>query len=730
MIVHSEFSSSELAETIQLLPDRVQQLGFSIDEEWFTPGLATSTLQQRLGLGTSRILLFVGRLANNKRLPTLISALPLLADHQPPFHVVAVGPSSECYEPERQYCRELAADLGVADRLHFLGSVDEATLRDCYRSADALVVPSLHEGFCLPVLEAMACGLPVIAARTTALPETVGEAGLCFNADDPSDLAAQVRRVFATQAKAGAHRIAVVTPAYGDATSGAERSLSMIAEQLRCDGQIVEVFTIRDESQNASARIFNADSADEERRAASLERCIAGDESSEPTYWQNTLRSRQLIQALIDSGPWDAIIVGPFANGLSPTWSVDLAHESSLHRVCMTSRRLDCPACATCSQPSAVCCTTAARSETSPTRRSALTIPTPRSSVRISRRRKPASQIVVASWLGPSDTWSPLVVAWRRRACRDCSTLPGNTQPSILVDFVSFSSARGRCRFPKNLGLSTSADSARSGRRACSLAQEALVNLSQNESLSLVVLKAQAIGVPVIVNAESTVMSGHVDRGRGGFCVNDYGEFARALNDLWHDPEASIELGRAGRSYVERHYGDPNALVRTVRQVIANLGRPMTDVMRDAGLQRAAECSRNAWRNAFERTIEYVTDQLSIYQPSRFELVASCPPNIGEWRVVLRNLEGAPLVPTGPARSEILLQVRDAAGDSIGKPQVIPLRNIVLAGQQASFRIPSPSLGREVSLEPGLRQFNSNGPPDVIWFGPHGSSERGSKNYR
>ncbi len=67
----------------------------------------------------------------------------------------------------------------------FLGYVDERLLPLIYSGAEALVYPSYYEGFGLPVLEAMACGTPVIAARTSALPEVVGEAGLLV---DPNDI--------------------------------------------------------------------------------------------------------------------------------------------------------------------------------------------------------------------------------------------------------------------------------------------------------------------------------------------------------------------------------------------------------------------------------------------------------------------------------------------------------------------------------------------------------------
>src|SRR5262249_136002 len=108
-----------------------------------------------------------------------------------------VGNGADVYESERHICRHRAAELGVADRLHFLGHVDEERLHDAYRSADLFVMPSRHEGFCIPVIEAMATGVPVVAARAGALPETVGDAGLTFEPDDAADLARQMVRVLA-----------------------------------------------------------------------------------------------------------------------------------------------------------------------------------------------------------------------------------------------------------------------------------------------------------------------------------------------------------------------------------------------------------------------------------------------------------------------------------------------------------------------------------------------------
>jgi glycosyltransferase involved in cell wall biosynthesis len=82
--------------------------------------------------------------------------------------------------------------LKLTGRVRFLGHVDTDELACLYRGAECLVFPSRYEGFGLPALEAMASGTPVVAAATSALPETIGDAGILFPAGDDEALAAGV----------------------------------------------------------------------------------------------------------------------------------------------------------------------------------------------------------------------------------------------------------------------------------------------------------------------------------------------------------------------------------------------------------------------------------------------------------------------------------------------------------------------------------------------------------
>jgi glycosyltransferase involved in cell wall biosynthesis len=87
--------------------------------------------------------------------------------------------------------------LGLADSVSFLEYADEGTVQDLYLRAACLVLPSLGEGFGLPVLEAMACGLPVITPRVSSLAEVAGDAVVTVNPYDSIELSDAMHRVLA-----------------------------------------------------------------------------------------------------------------------------------------------------------------------------------------------------------------------------------------------------------------------------------------------------------------------------------------------------------------------------------------------------------------------------------------------------------------------------------------------------------------------------------------------------
>src|SRR5690606_18869982 len=88
-----------------------------------------------------------------------------------------------------------ANELGIAEHVRFTGYVEDADLPILLSGALAFALPSLYEGFGMPVLEAMACGTPVLASNTSALPEVAGDAALLVNPTDTTEIAAAIERL-------------------------------------------------------------------------------------------------------------------------------------------------------------------------------------------------------------------------------------------------------------------------------------------------------------------------------------------------------------------------------------------------------------------------------------------------------------------------------------------------------------------------------------------------------
>jgi alpha-1,3-rhamnosyl/mannosyltransferase len=138
-------------------------------------------------------ILYLGSNKPHKNLVRLVEAWGIASRRLPmaDCRLVIAGAWDDRY-PE---ARRRAAELGLADRVLFLGPVAEADLPDLYRGAALFVFPSLYEGFGLPVLEAMACGAPVICANTSSLPEVAGDAAYLVNPFDVDELAAAIERI-------------------------------------------------------------------------------------------------------------------------------------------------------------------------------------------------------------------------------------------------------------------------------------------------------------------------------------------------------------------------------------------------------------------------------------------------------------------------------------------------------------------------------------------------------
>jgi len=145
-------------------------------------------------------LLSVGRVAPNKGHPLLIDALAAYCHlYQPNSRLLVVGSLDPKLLSYSDQLREQAQRRGVESRLIFTGKVTLAALKAHYLTARLLLVASGHEGFCVPLLEAMRLRIPVVGYGCPGVRETMGDAGLLWEESDPVLLAASAHRVVSDQ---------------------------------------------------------------------------------------------------------------------------------------------------------------------------------------------------------------------------------------------------------------------------------------------------------------------------------------------------------------------------------------------------------------------------------------------------------------------------------------------------------------------------------------------------
>jgi glycosyltransferase involved in cell wall biosynthesis len=179
---------------------------------------------------TGAVWLAVGRVAPNKALEHTIAALAVARHHSDRDATLRIvgKPATDAYE---RALRRYVADLGLEDAVTFTGYATDAAVAAAYTTADVLVVTSEHEGFGVPVVEAMAAGLPVVAYDEGAVPEVLGDAGVLVASRDPYALAGAIGTVLAdptrrtTLAEAGRRRFAEL-----DLPNAADRFVDLLVK--------------------------------------------------------------------------------------------------------------------------------------------------------------------------------------------------------------------------------------------------------------------------------------------------------------------------------------------------------------------------------------------------------------------------------------------------------------------------------------------------------------------
>jgi len=180
-----------LARVAHVGPERVRVVYEGFDPSFARVTGARAVDQALANHGIPRpFLLFVSSLNVFKNPDKAIRAFAAL--RRPELTLVMVGRDNTGMIEQ---WKELTRTLGVAERVRFLGFVPNHELPALYSAAECLLYPSAVETFGLPPLEAMGCGLPVVASNRTSIPEIVGDAALCVDPDDTDALAAAIGRV-------------------------------------------------------------------------------------------------------------------------------------------------------------------------------------------------------------------------------------------------------------------------------------------------------------------------------------------------------------------------------------------------------------------------------------------------------------------------------------------------------------------------------------------------------
>ena len=193
IITVSEYSKAQITERLGVPASKITAIYNGVNGDFRSTDRSEAFKKVSEALGVEHpYLLYVGSLKGYKNIPTLLKTFALLTERRHiPHHLMIVG-----NDPQRQRLLvEECAQLRISDKTHFVSHVSQELLPTLYAAADVLVMPSRIEGFGLPVLEAMACGTPVVCSSAASLPEVGGDAVLYFDPESVEELAHTLERV-------------------------------------------------------------------------------------------------------------------------------------------------------------------------------------------------------------------------------------------------------------------------------------------------------------------------------------------------------------------------------------------------------------------------------------------------------------------------------------------------------------------------------------------------------
>jgi glycosyltransferase involved in cell wall biosynthesis len=190
VIADSEATAADVRRHLRVAADRVDVVALGVGAGARTAALAESVVREKVGAGERPIVLSVSAKLAHKNLLRLIDAVASIAAAERPLLVLPGYPT-----PHEAQLRERASTLGVSGDVCFLGWVSAGELEGLYAAASAVVLPTLAEGFGLPVLEAMARGVPVACSDIPVLHEVAGDDALFFDPHSETAIAQAITRL-------------------------------------------------------------------------------------------------------------------------------------------------------------------------------------------------------------------------------------------------------------------------------------------------------------------------------------------------------------------------------------------------------------------------------------------------------------------------------------------------------------------------------------------------------
>jgi glycosyltransferase involved in cell wall biosynthesis len=188
IIINSESLRSEIHQYLKVDDRKLKLIYEAVDHDLFRPGDAAAARAQVAAHGVTKpFVLFVSSLWQYKNCDGLLRAWALARGELGDRQLAIVGAGRD--EKYLASLHVLADELGITQDVVFVGGVPLERTVDFYRAADVFVYPSLNETFGLPILEAMACGCPVVTSDTSAMPETAGQAAVLADPKDPASIA-------------------------------------------------------------------------------------------------------------------------------------------------------------------------------------------------------------------------------------------------------------------------------------------------------------------------------------------------------------------------------------------------------------------------------------------------------------------------------------------------------------------------------------------------------------